>query len=470
MKIRDSFVCASVLLIALVRVDLVFSQTPIACKNKCSEPPPQGGQKQVIVDASKTGQRIIKKYGTDDEVVVIIGKKNPYRYSYKTTIESRLLSEDLVRDFFRTVEFPSLKKIFPVPFRASKRCDDANFVEKIGEFQTLRQKLRRQIGDVEILLKMKEYADQYDAFLEETLKSNIGCESVCSKGNALYPKLTKLIGYAAPQIEQDALNNVKNSLEAAEDALPTEENEQQESCQKVLEGKKAEYDNLNNLFEFVGKFEESKKHFKALKVVLEEVAEDPESFNETVHVPQSNQPTNTTLAVFRTDWRDPNKKEETVVIVDIDSGEVPLSLSAGIGFSTINDVEIIRQTSLGDDMTTVNTFGFKSNSSFKPSGVSILNGHLFELGTKRPVTVGASGGLVVSSRGGNNQLEYILGPSLGFQNNLIWMTFGFHAARVPQLAGGFSIGDRVPQGLQDPLPVQRNFKLGFMYALTFKVR
>ena len=470
MRIRDFFLCALLLLMALVRADRLFSQTPTACKKKCSIPSLQGDQKQLFVDASKTGQRIIKKYGTDDEVVVIIRNKNPYRYSYETTIESQPLSKGLVRDFFQKVEFPSIEKLLPVPTKAIRSCGDTKFRNKISDFDRSKSELLKQLGGVERLSTMKEYADQYNKFVEMSSKPRIGCKKLCEGGSCLVPKLTKLIGYAAPQIEQNALNKVENSLAAARDELPKQEAGPDKLCQVVLNNKEEEYKELTNLIQFIGEFEESKKHFIELKVVLEEVAENPESFTETVHVPQSNQPTNTTIAVLRTDRRDAKKKEETVAIVDIDSGEVPLSLSAGIGFSTINDVEIIRQTSLGNEMMTVNTFGFKSNSSFKPSGVSILNGHLFEIGTKRPVTVGASGGLVVSNRGGNNQLEYILGLSFGFQNNLIWMTFGFHAARVTQLAGGFSIGDRVPQGLQDPLPVQRNFRPGFMYALTFKVR
>jgi hypothetical protein len=52
----------------------------------------------------------------------------------------------------------------------------------------------------------------------------------------------------------------------------------------------------------------------------------------------------------------------------------------------------------------------------------------------------------------------------------VFFTFGFHAARVEELSGGFKIGDPVPANLTDPLPVQKNWLNGLIMSLTFRIQ
>ena len=180
-----------------------------------------------------------------------------------------------------------------------------------------------------------------------------------------------------------------------------------------------------------------------------------------------------TVDISRQDLRTAASQMASVGTVQITVGEAHLSISAGIGFSNIRERSIVRQASAGDTAgTTVSRFGYDKNSQFRPSAVVQLNGHLWSvknlLGTG-PGSVALSAGLVVSNRADNTELEYLAGPSL-LPEEPCFVTAAFHAARVPQLAGGFKIGDKVPDGLQDPLPLQKNFRPGFILSITFKVR
>jgi len=118
-----------------------------------------------------------------------------------------------------------------------------------------------------------------------------------------------------------------------------------------------------------------------------------------------------------------------------------------------------------------NRFGFENRSQFRPSGVIMINGILSRfnlLGNSSSFAL--SGGLVFSNRSDGLATEFIAGPSLGFAKDKIFLTLGFHAARVEELSGGFKIGDPVPDGVTDPLPVQKNWLNGLIMSLTFRIQ
>jgi hypothetical protein len=51
----------------------------------------------------------------------------------------------------------------------------------------------------------------------------------------------------------------------------------------------------------------------------------------------------------------------------------------------------------------------------------------------------------------------------------MFFTAGVHIGRVPKLAGGFEIGQEVPEGIDEP-PLEKAWKPGFIFAVTFKLR
>ena len=95
----------------------------------------------------------------------------------------------------------------------------------------------------------------------------------------------------------------------------------------------------------------------------------------------------------------------------------------------------------------------------------MLNAHLKRI-EKLNSTFAFSVGLGITNRNETASFEFIAGPSLGFINNRFFITVGYSAARVERLGGGFTEGQMVPADLADPLPVQRNFQNGAMFAFT----
>ena len=165
---------------------------------------------------------------------------------------------------------------------------------------------------------------------------------------------------------------------------------------------------------------------------------------------------------------------ELIASLTIHMGSAPVSFSVGVGFSTVDSSVVVRQASKCDDLKTCNAtrdvtnkFGLASESSFKPTAILLLNGHM----VSRPkFTFGPSIGLSFGERNSGPQLDYLVGASIGLRNNLLWLTGGLHATRVETLSGGFKTGDVIPSELQDPLPTTSGFRAGFMFAISFRIK
>ena len=153
----------------------------------------------------------------------------------------------------------------------------------------------------------------------------------------------------------------------------------------------------------------------------------------------------------------------------------PFSVSGGFGFSTINEREFVLVQSTKSVTTNGQTtqqvikrFGFKNNSSFRPIPVLLLNTRLYEWNDDVALHLSAGAGVDIKTGQAGSDVEFVVGPSVSFKRSM-FVTAGIHVGRVPKLAGGFNIGDEVPEGVADP-PIEKAWKTGFITTVTFKLR
>lgn len=153
----------------------------------------------------------------------------------------------------------------------------------------------------------------------------------------------------------------------------------------------------------------------------------------------------------------------------------PFSVSGGFGFSTVNEREFVfvpsTKTVTEDGETTqqvISRFGFKNNSSFRPIPLLLLNTRVYEPNDTLAVHLSAGAGVDIKTGEAGSDVEFIVGPSISFKRSM-FVTAGAHIGRVPKLAGGFEIGQEVPEGIDQP-PVEKAWKPGFIITVTFKLR
>jgi hypothetical protein len=153
----------------------------------------------------------------------------------------------------------------------------------------------------------------------------------------------------------------------------------------------------------------------------------------------------------------------------------PLSVSAGFGFSNVDEREFVfvpstKTTTTGGqtNQTVISRFGFRNKSGFRTLPVLLLNTRIWEPNDILALHLSTGAAVDIKTGEGGTDLEYIVGPSISFRRSF-FITPGLHIGRVPKLAGGFSLDEEVPTGISEP-PLEKTWKKGFVVAFTYKVR
>lgn len=489
---------------------------PPTCRDKCNIPDSEKEGDFAIVNAndpdSFEGQRKFPRGGR-----VFFAKKNPYKYSYRIVCTERDIAAGIIDAFVGRIGIGDLSAFTGAvtppgstgggiqPLRPGatddtdrSACKGVDAV-RLREWKAYALKLQSGIKEQADTLTQKtkdfnQAKNAYNKFLDATDTDNLDCEGACQSANALLPLLKKI-----------DLGNMGNAIAALKDSVaalktltseykPSDPGSNKAACEaefKLLVAAAAGYS--TNVTELETKFtdlqkaiNENQSKFDDLAKIINNVnaviASGGNPFIEVRNLRADEDGKEVSCTISRKNLRVAGAVEVAFDDpVEFQVGESRISLSAGFGFSTINEIKIIRQSSLvpGEDgAPTLGTrFGFENRSKFRPSGLVLLNAHLYRFRLFRPndTTFAFSGGLVLSNRSGaagdgGLATEFIAGPSLGFLDNRVFTTFGFHAARVEQLGGDFKIGDPIPANLPDPLPVEKNWRNGLMFSLTYRIR
>lgn len=429
------------------------------------------GNTAEILDGSTT-------FAERTKVQVIVVQANPFKYLYQVRTKSQPLDTAIALQFLGLLNLPQnvqnvLAGSTSAPPPAGTCTND-----QAAKWKDVQDRLKKLKAEHDALLpevnKLPDLTAPYDKFQKATNGEDIPptqVDDILRQAKALTPLPDKSDLAKRVSALIDDANKLNTDAAAVRSGDTDCDQAQLKSVTDVLTPLSNDANEMKTQLDTYAKSKtDCDAIYKQAMVVL--ASDSP--FLRVIYPDTSSGARGITVDISRQNLRAADSKMASVGTVQITVGEAHLSISAGIGFSNIRERNIIRQASAGDTPgSTTTRFGYDKNSQFRPSAVVQLNGHLWHcpnlLGTG-PGTVALSVGLVVSNRSDNTELEYLAGPSLGFLKNLVFVTAAFHAARVPQLAGGFKIGDKVPDGLQDPLPVQKNFRPGFILSITFKVR
>jgi hypothetical protein len=437
-------------------------------------------------------------YDSDQQPQIIFKNKNPFKYSYRYEIKNEPTAGTIASDFlglipgFGDILAAAKGQAITPPTTSSgaslsgTNCSptataswkslqsEAAPISTTGK--TIKNDLEQKSKDLET--KARPAYDKFLSTVEKGINEN-SCINACTEAETTRTTLEDF----KPGDLPDRIKTHKETVKGLDKLIEKFEADASPQCKTE---KQAELDIIKQLKPDADKYEEaskklqdSKKTFDQLVKIINAALASEDAFVEIIEVPVGRGARTVKVRIFRQDLLTAGAKEVevTALPIEITVGESPISLSAGIGFSSISDRKVVRQAANvpnPDGGTKLGAiFGFEQNSSFKPSGVVMLNASLpkrFNFFGKKSGSLAASSGLVVSNRNGDTEVEFILGPSIGFLDNHVFATFGFHAAKVEKLSGNFEIGQEVPADLQDPIPVERSWQKGFMFSLTFKIR
>jgi hypothetical protein len=149
-----------------------------------------------------------------------------------------------------------------------------------------------------------------------------------------------------------------------------------------------------------------------------------------------------------------------------------LSVSAGIGFSTLGDqtpafVQSEKGESSGDVVPAVEQrFGYTEKSDYKPLFIVQTNVRLTR--PKNGWSPVATFGIGATNRTATTVVEFLFGGGVSI-SSVAFVTAGLHIGKQSQIGGGFEAGDLKPPSL-DTVPVDTGYRKAFAISLTFSLR
>ena len=501
-------------------LDVTSLSAPTATPTPCNldEPEKDEPKDELVIVDSNTG-KILEgrtRVPEDTRVKVVFVNKNPFKYDYSFKLTPTDLNKTTVISFLGLIPgvpgipgvmegtiakaeaVPGKAALSPGaaaaslrnPSRASTLSQDQCDLFLIDLNTAVENSARMAKALTDSAKIVTAGTKAYEQFLEDTNKTydNQGArqerinfaKGLCDSGQAALPKLQAVLDFDFDEFSKafnlDLFAAQVIVLENKLEPLPCDPN-RKALYKKVIEALKVDVTTFKlKLEELKKKVADGQKKLEPPAKIIKTALGSSRSFSEAAYAPTLGDATSVAIDITRRNLRDAVPKDEPIAVAPpLHIGEPRVVLSGGIGFSSINERKIVRQQSLVPDangaMVLGNRFGFENRSQFRPSGVIMINGILSRfnlLGNSSSFAL--SGGLVFSNRSDGLATEFIAGPSLGFAKDKIFLTLGFHAARVEELSGGFKIGDPVPDGVTDPLPVQKNWLNGLIMSLTFRIQ
>ena len=116
----------------------------------------------------------------------------------------------------------------------------------------------------------------------------------------------------------------------------------------------------------------------------------------------------------------------------------------------------------------VNTIQYKTNSFARISPMILAHARLYSYsGSDKAIwgTVGVTG----KPDNQGTSPEYLFGISQGFWDNWVFLTGGLYVGMKQSLTPGLYVGQAVPSSLTGDIPVQKNYKAGFGFGVSFRI-
>jgi len=475
----------------------------------CAGAPQRPTGKVFVIDARNGDTRGKRDFKRGETVNVVVANKNPYLYKYTFNANTRFIEETALGKFLPLLggiitDLTADNKYVTDKANANPRganplgggspvCNSTEFRNALTTLETERNQAVQFSDDITKGIKKlgqanKARKDKYDPLRKVLLNAQ-------STDTELYCTSKALLEVPEPGADANEIESLKKDVEALRvlarsfqvraDLLgrtypactdPT----QISSIRVAAEGFLALADKYDKSLKTIG---DELKKMDDIKETVEKVSSDPRNFMETHEFGPYRRTTEVTLALQRTSLAEENAKAQDLVKADatvLKFGEAPFfSISGGLVFSPLRKREFIRiqgferdlqgDLVLADGKPNLTTIvGLKEDSSSRIAPLIMLNGRLpnSQMG---PID-GWHISLGITGKNDNKgtDIEYLVGPSVSMLEDNLFLTFGGYAGKQQKLGGNLFEGAAVPAGV-DELPIEKNYRWNFGFALTYKL-
>jgi hypothetical protein len=460
----------------------------------------------VLIDANTGKVTGGTRFNAGAAVQVVLEHKNPFKYRYRVEVTAAPLEESIAANFLKLI--PGLSTFSPVLGASGQVAAPAAQAALIApctaaqnnDLQALKAAVDTAKSTFDALTAdlstRVDVYKTYEKFVKDTDVDQLPttCTALCDTAADLADKLGLLIKLGdlpakamafttAAQAVTEALKRFPGGTKPA--CIPGTGADVDFAQANALVAKAAEIQKQ------VDELKGAADSFTAMQALVKNVLEEMYPFNEPFYPPTVGNATGVTVVLFRTNLRQAGVKEQKIATVFIQIGESLVSVSAGLGFTftpvkTIGRIASMVPGTDGKD-TLGNRFDYLENSGQRPVAIATLNGRLPRPSAKSALARLSpdvlSTGVGFSLDGGPAQSEW-LPVAVGWRagSDHVLFVVGLHLTRSDCLPdpgdkdvacssrSGFKVGEVVPAGLADPLPVERVWTRGILFGVTFRTQ
>lgn len=453
----------------------------------CLPSPALDEEKDFIINA-RTGETSGKtRFGRNDRARIIVTDKNPFLYEYRVTLKAIPIAETAIAAFFG--RFP----LFADDLKSEQREDPnarrtapTSCPDELNRAMQVERELAAEDSSTNANSLRKLYLAEksnYDAVAgkfkqaQDVLYSpNASCPTLCSTATNIRSTLQNY----KPKLED--LSARLAEFKANVTLLRTRVN-------RLLQGPTLpadcadELDRLRRLSiayaETADSFEKGmttitngKKTFDAAVKSINDVFANPNAFYQVYTRGPFGSPTDLEVTVERR-----NLREESATFVKVGEtqtlnfgGGPRFALAGGVVVSPLETITFKRVPAIiGGRSTTIIGAENSSNSRILP--ILMLHGRLFETPRFGFVSgVHLSLGITAKPNDEGTNVEYLVGPSLSFIEERLFLTVGGYAGRRQQLEGNLVPGQELPESFKDDIPINNRLAWKPGFALTYKFK
>jgi hypothetical protein len=433
-----------------------------------------------------------KKFGLRDNARIIVIEKNPFLYEYRVTLKDKPIVESAIAEFFGG---------WPLFVDSVKPKDDSKATAEAAAppCPELDEALKELSGMEQYLADADSSADdnslrnrylaekttyegvsqQADSAKKTLYDENTSCSNVCATATGIRSTL----GQYNPDLERlsDDVNRFKshadtfqrdvldleNRVRHSKPALPGECLQVVDALRNVAAGYMTTAEDLES---GIKKMTTGKKAFETIVKTINNVFASPNSFYQVYRRGEYSAPTDVEITVEK---KDLTKDDATFAkVVDAEmlnfGGGARFAIAGGVVVSPFETINFKRVPALiGGQPVTIVGKDEGSNSRILP--ILMLHGRLFN-GKGSVSGVHLSLGVTAKPDDKGTNVEFLVGPSISFIEEHLFLTFGGYAGRRKQLEGNLVLGQQLPKEFTEDIPTSDHLVWKPGFALTYKFK
>ncbi len=256
-------------------------------------------------------------------------------------------------------------------------------------------------------------------------------------------------------------NSTTFAIESSDNTLTRIETAKLDSTLTRIEAAKSEWERSEK------QIAEVTEHFRAAEVMHDKTQSE---ISESIDCGFRSRKEELTLLIFDLfPEEETNKATVTEMPLVTFVCEHPISFSTGVFRSSLEEKEfdyrpMFNESEEKSNPTATDAIGYNNKSEFRIMPGIMINTLIYQLSNSIDIHLSFATLADLGGEQGTN-IEFIFGGSVGFKKS-VFLTAGWHFGRVPELQGGFKIGDPKIEGL-DSVPIQKSYQVGCGLGISY---